>query len=144
MGHQIDTFGLAVRDMLEEWGTEFALHRDCEYLGHRSKDMLQVLIEHKGEMPPRATGFKPTEIPPRALTIELAVVDIARYNLSRATVLRAFYCGKGRRGVERFEIANDMLVGFRLQQVTRSRYFSERELGEAEVRGMLLGLSRAA
>lgn len=45
---QVNTFGVYVRGRLEEWGREFALHRDCEYLGHRSKDMLQVLVEHKG------------------------------------------------------------------------------------------------
>ncbi len=49
----VDTFGVYVRAELEHWGEEFALHRDCAYLGHVSKNMLQVLIDHRGEMPPR-------------------------------------------------------------------------------------------
>lgn len=144
MGQQIDTFGAIVRGRLEEWGREFALHRDCEYLGHRSKDMLQVLIEHRGEMPPRVVGFKPLEIPPRPLEIEAIVTDVARFNLIRATVLRAYYCGMGRRGSERFEIANDLLVGFGLAQLSRTKYFAEHDLGVAEIRGVLFGIARAA
>ncbi|HEY5805053.1 MAG TPA: hypothetical protein VIT90_15305 [Lysobacter sp.] len=144
MGHQIDTFAVIVRGRLEEWGREFALHRDCEYLGHRSKDMLQVLIEHSGEIPPKGVGFKPLEIPPRPLEIEAVVTDIARFNLTRATVLRAYYCGMGRRGGERFEIANDLLVGFGLAQLSRTKYFAEHDLGVAEIRGVLFGIARAA
>lgn len=144
MAQQVDTFGVYVRDRLEEWGREFALHRDCEYLGHRSKDMLQVLIEHKGEMPPRVTGFKPLDVPTLPLQIEDIVCDIARYNLVRAVVLRAFYCGRGRRGVERFETANELAMGHNLPRITRTRYYGEHELGVAEVRGVLIGLARAA
>lgn len=144
MAHQVDTFGVYVRDRLEDWGREFALHRDCEYLGHRSKDRLQVLIEHRGEMPPRVTGFKPLEIPPQAEQIELIVCDIARCNLLRAVVLRAYYCGRGRRGAERFETANELLTGHNLSRISRPKYFAEHELGVAEVRGVLIGIARAA
>src|SRR3546814_19499431 len=56
---QVDTFGVYVRDRLDEWGREFSLSRDCEYLGYQSKNMLQVLIEHKGEMPGKTQGYKP-------------------------------------------------------------------------------------
>lgn len=143
MAQQVDTFGVYVRDRLEDWGREFALHRDCEYLGHRSKDRLQVLIEHKGEMPPRMTGFKPLEIPPLAEQIERIVCDIARYNLLRAVVLRAYYCGHGRRGTERFDEANELCMGYNLPTISRPKYFSEHELGLAEVRGVLLGLALA-
>ncbi|WP_396615463.1 hypothetical protein ACHZ97_14395 [Lysobacter soli] len=144
MAQQVDTFGVYVRDRLEEWGREFALHRDCEYLGHRSKDMLQVLVEHRGEMPPKVVGFKPMETPPMPQQIEDIVCEIARYNLSRAVVLRAYYCGRGRRGVERFDMANELAMGHSLPRIARSRYYSEHELGVAEVRGVLLGLARAA
>lgn len=141
---QTDTFGAYARCRLEEWGRCFALHRDCEYLGHRSKDMLQVLIEHGGEMPPRVTGFKPLEIPPNEQQIEDIVGHMARANLQRATVLRAYYCGRGRRGVERLEIANEMLARFGLTALSRSRYFAEHDCGFAEVRGVLLGIAIAA
>ncbi|MFC3816547.1 hypothetical protein [Lysobacter sp. GCM10012299] len=142
--NQIDTFGAYVRTRLEDWGREFALHRDCEYLGHQSKNMLQVLIEHRGEMPPRLTGFKPLEIPAGPQQIEDIVFEIARLNVARATVLRAYYCGKGRRGAERLELANEMLASLGGERLSRGRYFTEHELGVAEVRGVLVGIARAA
>ena len=55
---QTNLFGEYVKTRLGSWGHHFALHRDCEYLGHQSRNMLQVLIDHRGEMPPRATGYK--------------------------------------------------------------------------------------
>jgi len=51
---QLDTFGEYVRSRLEHWGGEYALHRDCEYLGFQSRNLLAVLIEHRGDMPGRA------------------------------------------------------------------------------------------
>lgn len=102
---QIDTFGEYVQDRLDEWGREFALHRDCEYLGHQSVNMLQVLIDHKGEMPGRVQGFKPLEVSQMAHQIELLVAEIARDQPRIACSLRAHYCGSGRRKVERYETA---------------------------------------
>lgn len=140
----LDTFGVYVSERLNEWGREFALHRDCEYLGHRSKDRLQVLIEHKGEMPPRVTGFRPLHTPLLPQQIEDIVTDIARDNVTRAVVLRAYYCGMGRRGVERFETANEILAKMHKACLSRSKYFAEHELGFERVRGVLLGMARAA
>lgn len=140
----LDTYGEYVRNRLDDWGRVFALHRDCEYLGHQSKNMLQVLIDHKGEMPPRPTGFKPLEIPRDAEQIERIVTDIARVNVTRAVVLRAFYCGRHRRGEERRETANDMLARMGLPALARSRYFSEHEIGFESVRWMLNGIEAAA
>lgn len=139
-----DTFGLYVAHRLEEWGREFALHRDCEYLGHRSKDMLQVLIEHKGEMPPRPTGFKPLEVNREAMLIEDIVADMARADLTLATVMRAYYCGKGRRFQERMEAANAMLVGYKLNPLHRRSYNLMHQRGFDWVRGVLIGIARAA
>lgn len=141
---EVDTFGAYVRARLEAWGREFALHRDCEYLGHKSKDMLQILIEHRGEMPPRVIGFKPVEIPADEQQMEDIVADIARVNLPRAIVLRAYYCGSGRRGQERFETANAMLTASGLPTINRRRYFSEHEVGFESVRWILNGIARAA
>lgn len=141
---EIDTYGRYVRNRLERWGEEFALHRDCEYLGHKSKDMLAVLIEHRGEMPPRVTGFKPLEIPPDEQQIEDIVADIARVDVVRATVLRAYYCGRGRRGEERLQTANEMLRKMGLPEIGRRKYFSEHDLGFEAVRWMLNGLEAAA
>lgn len=144
---QVDTFGVYVRSRLEDWGQEFALHRDCDYLGHRSKDLLQVLVEHKGEMPPRPVGFKPLETPALAQQIEDIVCDIARYNVERACILRGFYCGIGRKGVERLEVTKGLIrraLEMPSYALSRPKFFAEEEIARAEVRGVLLGLARAA
>jgi len=139
-----DTFGPYVRMRLDGWGREFALHRDCEYLGHASKNMLQVLIDHKGEMPERPTGFKPLEVDPSALEIERIVTDIARDNVTLACVLRAYYCGSGRRKVERWETAN-LLIATAGAPVLSQRYFlTMHDLGFAMVSGVLRGIALAA
>ncbi|CAN7391796.1 hypothetical protein LJR143_002200 [Pseudoxanthomonas sp. LjRoot143] len=144
---QVDTFGLYVRARLEDWGREFALHRDCEYLGHRSKDMLQVLIEHRGELPPKVTGFKPLETDPLAQQIEDIVRDIAKHSVERACILRGYYCGMGRKGVERREVTEGLVrraLELPTYRLARQRFFAEEELGRAEVRGFLTALAIAA
>lgn len=130
--------------MLDAWGREFALHRDCEYLGHQSKNLLHVLIEHKGELPGRAQGYKPLEISPVAEQIELIVTRLARGNRPAACCLRAYYCGSGRRKVERHETAN-LLLATAGERVVRCRtYLVLVDMAEAYVRGALDGMSEAA
>ncbi len=107
---QVDTFGLYVRAELEHWGVEFALHRDCEYLGHHSKNLLSVLIEHQGEMPGRVQGFKPLETDMRAQKIEDLIMEMSRQSVTLGCVMRAYYCGRGRRNNERWETANLLLA----------------------------------
>lgn len=140
----IDTWGPYVRDRLDGWGKEFALYRDCEYLGHARKNMLQVLIDHKGEMPERPTGFKPLEVDLLALQIERIVTDIARDNVVLACVLRGYYCGSGRRKVERWETANLLIATAGFQPIHVRRYLVMQELGTATVGGVLRGLAIAA
>lgn len=141
---QVDTLGPYVRRRLEAWGDEFALARDCEYLGHQSKNILQVLIDHKGEMPARAIGFKPLEIPNEALQIEQIVTEIARHNRVMAIVLRAYYCGQGRRKVERWETANLLLANADQRMVSVDSYMDLARRGEDRVYGLLLGFATAA
>ena len=141
---QVDTLGPYVRARLEAWGDEFALARDCEYLGHQSKNMLQVLIEHKGEMPARATGYKPLEVDAEALQIEQIVTEIARHNPAMAIVLRAYYCGQGRRKVERWETANLLLANADLRMVSVDSYMDMARRGEDRVYGLLLHIATAA
>lgn len=117
---QVDFFKAYVRARLDRWGREFALHRDCEYLGHASKNVLQVLIEHKGEMPGRTVGFKPLDLDRDAHEIELIVTELGKLERVSACVLRAMYCGQGRRGVERLEIARELS---RLR-LSRTQYYS--------------------
>lgn len=134
---QIDTFGAYVRAELDHWGREFALHRDCEYLGHASKNMLQILIDHRGEMPPPNVGYKPLETDMRAQRIEDIVADIARTHLAMACCLRAYHCGAGRRKVERAETANLLLANARLPAVRARVYMDLAIRGGERVRGVL-------
>lgn len=137
---QTNQFDAYVRRRLEAWGYEFALHRDFELLGHRSKDMLQVLIEHKGEMPARPTGFRPLTIPPLEMQVEDIVHDIHRDAPHMAIVLRAYYCGSGRQGIERRATA-ERLLG---KQIRRQQYYAYHDLGFNRVAGSLRILAQAA
>ena len=141
---QTDTFGVYVRNELDHWGQEFALWRDFEYLGHASKNMLQVLIDHRGEMPPPNVGYKPLETDMRAQLIEDIVADIARDQVIIACVLRAYYCGSGRRKVERWETANLLIATAGHKTVSQRHYLTLCDLGVAMVRGVLMGMARAA
>ena len=137
-------FDRYVRMRLDAWGREFRLDRDFELLGHRSKDMLQVLIEHKGEMPARATGFRPLTIPPLEMQIEDVVHDIYSDTPPLAIVLRAYYCGSGRQGFERLEIARRLLKGVDRSTLSRRRYYLLHDLGFQRIAGALSALKCAA
>src|SRR3546814_16052101 len=102
---QVDTFGVYVRDRLDEWGREFSLSRDCEYLGYQSKIMLQVLIEHKGEMPGKTQGYKPLSVSRTALEFEWLITALPRENLRRPCIFRAYLCGRRRSQVEPLDTA---------------------------------------
>lgn len=144
MSGQVDTFGAYVRMELDHWGREFALHRDFEYLGHNSKNMLQVLIEHRGEMPPPNVGYKPLETDSRAQRVEELVTVIARDNKAMACVLRAYYCGSGRRKVERYETALMLLANAGESPLHVKAYLDMVRRGEDRMYGMLVGLALAA
>lgn len=141
---QVDTFGSYVRSELEHWGREFALHRDCEYLGHMSKSLIQVLIEHRGEMPPRNVGYKPLETDIRAQRIEDIVSIIGKDSRAMACALRGYYCGMGRRKVERFETALLLLANAGCPPLHVRAYMDLVRRGEDRVHGMLVGLAMSA
>lgn len=139
-----DLWETYVRSRLDRWGDEFALHRDCDYLGHQSKNLLQVLKEHKGK-PPRVTGFKPMEIDLMALQVEEAITDLARANVAAACVMRAMYCGSGRRGVERLETARVLVAKMAgLPRLSRTQYYALHEDGVAFVKEWLEAVAKAA
>lgn len=140
----VDTFGIYVRRQLEHWGEHFALHRDCEYLGHASKNMLQILIDHRGEMPPRNVGYKPLETDASAQLIEDIVTEISRGHTAMAICLRAYYCGRGRKRVECWETANLLLANAGLRSIRATAYMELAKRGEDRVYGALTGLARAA
>lgn len=138
---QTDLYGKIVEMRLEQWGREFAYHRDrVRAGGYRTKDMLQVLIEHKGEMPPRPTGWKPEEVDLMALEIEDLVRELFHEQRDLAWVLRAFYCGNGRRGHERWEFFN-ALTGKRR---SRRQYYDMLDEAKDAIRAKLNRLARAA
>lgn len=141
---RIDTFGAYVRAELEHWGREFALHRDCEYLGHHSKNLLAVLIEHSGDMPSRSQGYKPLESDSRAQFIEDLVAEIGRTNAGMACVLRGYYCGMGRKKVERYETCLLLLSNLGEPPVTVRAYLEMVRRGEDRIHGMMSVLARAA
>ncbi|HEL4830216.1 TPA: hypothetical protein UN269_000096 [Stenotrophomonas maltophilia] len=136
---QVDAFGAYVRAELEHWGREYALHRDRDYLGHQSKNVLHTLIEHKGDMPGRVKGYKPLESDSRAQLIEDIVSSIAADNVAMACALRAFYCGMGRKKVERFETAIMLMAACRQRPVSNRQYLNLVELGFQRIRGRLEG-----
>ncbi|WP_313398162.1 hypothetical protein [Stenotrophomonas sp.] len=140
----IDTFGATVRADLDHWGVEFALHRDCEYLGHFSKNMIQVLIDHRGDMPGRAQGYKPLETDARAQRIEDVVTIIWRSNPEMAVVLRAYFCGRGRKKIERWETCNMLLTNMGRPVMNQRAFLEVARRGEDRVRGILEGVSLAA
>lgn len=137
---QVDFFKAYVRTRLDRWGREFALHRDCEYLGHASKNILQVLIEHRGEMPGRTVGFKPLSLDRDAHEIELVVSELGKADRIAACVLRAMYCGQGRRGVERLEIARELSR----HRLSRTQYYAIHDDAFRFVRERLCDLAELA
>lgn len=139
-----DVFGEYVRRRLTHWGEVYSLHRDVEWLGFSSKNLLQVLIEHKGYMPGKPQGFKPLEVDQDAETIELIVAGMVRKQAPIACVLRAYYCGRGRKKVERFETANMLLANLGHRPVSVRHYQVLHDVGFAEVRGVLRGMALAA
>jgi len=140
---QLDTMAEYVRRRLDHWGDEFSLARDCEYLGHQSVNLLYVLMQHHG-MPGKATGYKPLETDMEAQQIEDIVSEISKHAPPIGWVMRAYYCGQGRRKVERWETANMLLANAKLPMVSRPSYLDMARRGTDRVHGMLLGVSLAA
>lgn len=136
-----DTFGAYVRAELDHWGYEFALHRDLNFLGHRSKNLLALLIESKGDFTSKPEGYRPAQSDERAQIIEDIVASIARDNAPMACSLRAYHCGAGRRKIERFETANMLISKCGERVVSLRHYLNLVELGFQRVRGRLEGMA---
>ena len=106
--------------MLDRWGREFALARDCHYLGHQSENILAKYIQHEGP-PPRTTGYKPLEVDSVAMAVEWTVHGIGLENVETACCLRAYFCGSGRVRHERLETARAMIARAKGHAVRLSR-----------------------
>lgn len=140
MSGPISEFDAYVERRLEHWGWEFALWREINPLGHKSKDILQVLIEHKGEMPRSDGGIKPEPFDPVAWQIEEIISGMSKDFREGAWVLRAYYAGSGRKNVERFESAKQM-VG---REFSLRAYHDFRKTAFHRVAGALAAIARAA
>lgn len=132
-------FEAYVRRRLDQWGHEFRLDRDMSPLGHQSKNMLQVAIEHKGQIPPPPTGWKPDiNVTPLGWQTECIVASIHRESPMLAYVLRAYYAGSGRRGVERYEIAQELSR----ERFSRRTYYRRHDMAFAECLRAFMNESR--
>ncbi|HGM6414474.1 TPA: hypothetical protein ACKP8A_004442 [Stenotrophomonas maltophilia] len=140
----VDTFGAYVRAELEHWGREFALHREYDYFGSHSKNLLAVLIDNKGDLLGRSQGCKPLESDGRAQLVENVVAGIARHDIAMACALRAYHCGTGRRKVKRFETALLLMARSGQPPVSNRQYLSLVVLGQQRVRGWFEGASMTA
>lgn len=127
-------FDAYVARRLDSWGREFALDREFAWLGHSPKNILQIIIEHKGQIPRREGGYRPeVTIPPNEWQIECVVEQIHRDAPTLAAVLRAYYCGWGRQGIERRAIAEQLLK----RKMIRGHYFLYHDQGFHRVAGAL-------
>jgi hypothetical protein len=125
-----------VRFRLLGWGREFRLGREIESLSFHHTSLLQVLIEHRGDMPSRVTGYKPLAIPPDAMEIEDVVHDIHAADPELAIVLRVYYCGSGKHSTDRLATATRLLR----RRITRRRYYEAHAAGFHRVAGFLSGM----
>lgn len=132
-------FDRYVRLRLESWGREFALHRNAVRLGFPAQNFLQVLFDYRGRMP-RGQGFKPEEFDLAALEIEDIVVSIHATARLEAVVLRAYYCGTGRAGFERREMATELFGA----KIAHNRYFDAHKRGFEKVASALTNVAKAA
>jgi hypothetical protein len=122
-----------VKAFLEVWGAEYTLGRDLEMLGHQSKNMLYDLEKFGGTIP-RVTGTKPEAYQQDAWVVEQAVAELAKEAPQIAWSLRAMWCGRGRRGVERYELAK-ALCGC---SFSKSEFYLRCQLGFAHVARFIL------
>ncbi|MFG6087628.1 hypothetical protein ACEU0C_001272 [Stenotrophomonas indicatrix] len=95
-------------------------------------------------MPGRAQGIKPMETDARAQRIEDLVNVIAKDNIVMACTLRAYYCRRGRKKVERFELALQLLERAGQRALHVKAYLELVRRGEDRLHGMLVGLQIAA
>jgi len=140
MGAQtLASFETYVRRRLDAWGSEFRLDRDGDFLGFPSKNVLQVLHEHRGEIPERSGGVRPLLIPPLEWQTETIVHDLNQASSHLAATLRAYYCGSGRVSVERLETLV-MLLG---RPVNKRAFFTYHDMAFQWVTGALYTIAKA-
>lgn len=119
-----------VQTMLEAWGREFALCREDE---PHEATLLYRLIQYGGEIPRLEGGRAPETVNEQAYAIELIVSKMHQSRPVEASVMRAWYCGRGRQKFERREMA-EALSGCK---IGASEYFAAYLRALAYVEGAL-------
>lgn len=128
-----------VRRRLEAWGRDYRLACDLDFLAYGPKNILQVLIEHRGEIP-QGGGFRRTPFDSENEEIEILVSELAREEGFLAACIRAYYCGEGRRGVERYELARDLCA----HRLSRAQYYRHVHAAQDWISANLMLRARAA
>ena len=132
-------FDAYVRMRLDAWGREFRLDRDVARLGFSSQNALKSLIDFRGKVP-KATGYKPESVDPLAMQIEDVIRGMHIIDRLTGCVMRAYYCGSGRVGVERRIQAGELFGS----KIAHNRYFNAHKRGFGFVGSALSQVSRAA
>jgi len=119
-----------IKQMLEVWGREFSLDSAQE---PSEATLLYRLIEYGGEIPRLEGGRPPERINEQAYAIEQIVCEMYRTRPVEASVMRAWYCGRGRQKFERRETA-EILSG---RKIGPSEYFAAYLRALAYIEGAL-------
>lgn len=119
-----------IQSMLETWGREFALCREDE---PHEATLLYRLVQYGGEIPRLEGGRPPERVNEQAYAIELIVSKMHQTRPVEASVMRAWYCGRGRQKFERREQA-EALAGCR---IGTSEYFAAYLRALAYIEGAL-------
>ena len=141
-GIGVNTFDVYVESRLDSWGREFRLgyvqEGEDAFMGPvYGNNILATLIQNKGEI---RMGSTAQDVSPDDWQMEQIVSIIHRDYPHLASVLRAYYCGRGRHAVERLELA-ELLLG---RQIGKRSYYAYRDTAFAHVSGVLKGIAIAA
>lgn len=104
--------GVYIRDMLEVWGREFQLFSESE---PHAETLLYKLVLYGGEIPRLEGGRPPERVNEQAYAIEVIVAKMHQTRPVESSVMRAYYCGRGRHKFERRETA-EMLAGCKISE----------------------------
>lgn len=124
---RLNTFESHVEDRLDVWGEAFAFHRNIASLGG-PQSAIQAMMAHTG-----ATGSRPLSVDPAVMQIEDLVRKVHEDSRIVACVLRAYHCGSGTKGWDRYEKAKELAkIDF-----SRRSYYTYYSLGFDMVTSML-------
>lgn len=121
MTGQVDTGMELVKAMLDSWGRTFKLHT------REPEPCHETTLYRAGMRGGKSTG---DGIPREAMAMEDAVRAVHAQAPVIALALRAFYCGSGRRSVERFQDFK-RLAG---RKIAKRVYFESVSAGQGMIR----------